>query len=187
MFRREAQGGVALDVKVARQLGLDGLAGDVEVGVDVAADPDCMEQSRRPGVGVACDACLQIDEMRSNTHYDLIDPARAHPIKKAWRRRDSEGRRGFESQTVRRQPQGEKVHAWGADESGGEAVHWVVEQRSWRARLDDFSTLHQHDPIGQRHCFPLVVSDMNRGHAELFLELAQLPAHLLAILLLHPR
>ena len=50
-----------------------------------------------------------------------------------------------------------------------------------------FPSLHQHDAVGQRHGLPLVMCDVNRGDAKLLLELPQLPTHLFAILLLHPR
>ena len=55
------------------------------------------------------------------------------------------------------------------------------------AGLHDAAVVHQHDAVGQRHGLALVMRDVDGGHAELALQMAEFPAHLLAELLVDRR
>ena len=81
----------------------------------------------------------------------------------------------------------DQVHARRADEIGRELVSRIVEERRGRARLHDAPVAHQDDAVGERHCLALVMRDVDRRRAELLLDVPELPAHLLAELLIDRR
>ena len=70
----------------------------------------------------------------------------------------------------------------------GELVDRVARRASGGgADLDDAAVTHQHDAVGERHRLALVVGDVDGRHAELASGGAELPAHLLAELLVDGR
>ena len=72
----------------------------------------------------------------------------------------------------------EHVHRRAADEAADEEVDRVVVQLLRRRHLLQLALAHHGDAVAHRHRLDLVVRDVDRGHAEVVLEPADLRAHL---------
>src|SRR5262249_2543233 len=66
----------------------------------------------------------------------------------------------------------------GADEIGNEAIAWPIIDLLGSADLLDHAHIHHDHAVGDRQCFLLIVGDIDRGNAQLPLQLAQFEAHL---------
>ena len=71
-----------------------------------------------------------------------------------------------------------KVHRRGADKARDEQRRRLIVDILGRTDLLDAAVMHQHNPIGQRHRFHLIVRDINRGGAHALAQLLDLGAHL---------
>ena len=81
----------------------------------------------------------------------------------------------------RRQRRGvDHVHLRRADELGDELVRRPVVQLQRRADLLDHAVAQHHDAVGQRHRLDLVVRDVDRGRAQVAVQLGDLDARLAA-------
>ena len=72
----------------------------------------------------------------------------------------------------------EHVHRRAADEPADEEVHRLVVQLLRLRDLLKLALAHDRDAVAHRHRLDLVVRDVDRRHAEVVLELADLGAHL---------
>ena len=70
-----------------------------------------------------------------------------------------------------------EVHRRRADEGSDEEVAWLPVELLWRVDLEDPALTHHCDPLSERHRLHLVVGDVHRGHAELYVKLRQRRAH----------
>ena len=76
------------------------------------------------------------------------------------------------------EPRLEHVHRRAADEAGDEQVDRVVVQLLRRRHLLQLALAHHRHAVAHRHRLDLVVRDVDRGHVEVVLELADLGPHL---------
>ena len=68
---------------------------------------------------------------------------------------------------------GQQIHRRVADEAGDKSIGRAAVNFHRRAHLHDFPLAHDHDAVGQRHRFRLVVGDINPGHADLLLQVLE--------------
>ena len=73
-----------------------------------------------------------------------------------------------------------QVHRRRADEAGDEGRRRLVVDLVGRADLLDAAGVHDDHPLGQRHRLDLVVGDVERGRAQLAVQLLDLEPHLRA-------
>ena len=81
----------------------------------------------------------------------------------------------------------DQVHRRRPYELTGKDVDRFEEHLVGLRDLHDPAIVHQHDAVGKRHGLALVVRDIDRGDAELALQMAEFPAHFLAKLLVDRR
>ena len=72
----------------------------------------------------------------------------------------------------------EEIHGRGTDEARHEQIGRMIIQLNGRFHLLDHSVFHDHDPGSQSHGFCLVVSHINDGSRQIFMEFGKLNAHL---------
>src|SRR3954471_22030181 len=72
----------------------------------------------------------------------------------------------------------EQVHRRAADELGDEDVRRTVVQDVWGRDLLENAVTKYRDTVTHRHCFDLVVGDIDRRRSDLTLETANLGSHL---------
>src|SRR4051794_37449889 len=118
---------------------------------------------------------VNADLFRSDADRDLagtkIGPDDFHRCRKKWRDYGA-------GAIADRETSWREDHARVAEEPASEAIiRVVVELTGWGA-LDDLAVLHQGDLIGERHCFGLIVRDVDDGLAEALRQLFQRPFEL---------
>src|SRR5690606_18999398 len=72
----------------------------------------------------------------------------------------------------------DEVHGWRADEPGNEQVGRIVIELERRANLFDNAIVHDHDFVGHRHGFDLVVGHVDGRGLEPLMQLLDFGAHL---------
>ena len=70
-----------------------------------------------------------------------------------------------------------QVDFWRTQKRGHKGIGWLVVQRHWRAQLLHMAFVEHGNAVAHGHGLHLVMGDVNHGGAQLFVQPAQLNAH----------
>src|SRR5688572_31399289 len=120
------------------------------------------------------------DILGSDSKRQLASLKSIYPLRKRrWNRKRKRIARGDELKCITDGNSAiDEIHRRAADKAGDEPVAGMIVEIHRCIDLLDVPFVHHHDPIAERHCFDLVVRDVDHRRVQLLMQTGDLSAHL---------